>query len=155
MLRRLFWYLHAPPDDFSPHITLQRPPLLDLAREKAGREEAKPAHSLPCGFRCPAAPPCWRSQRRAMLPSPHGKGFGFAVCRKSQVPTSKSLPSCGFWAALSLAAEPGQQESLLHVSGNHAGFKRVLLISHIGQFLLLRLSFTLFLPPKVIAPLIQ
>lgn len=141
MPRRLFWYLRAPPGDFSPQVTL----LLDLLREKAGREEAKPAHFLPSAFWSPAAPPRQRSQRRVTQPFPHNEGFVFAACRKSHVPTPKSLPSRGFRAPLSSAAEPGQQESLLHVSGNHAGFKRVLLISRVGQFLLPRLCFALSL----------
>lgn len=58
MPRQLFWYLCATPDDFSHQVTLQRPPLLDLAREKAGREEGMPAHCLACSFRYPAAPLC-------------------------------------------------------------------------------------------------
>lgn len=71
MPRQLFWYLCAPPDDFSPQVTLQRLPLLDLAREKAGREEGMPARCLTCSFRCPAAPLCshHKGEQRSLPPA--------------------------------------------------------------------------------------
>lgn len=134
------------------HLTLPSKalPFLDLAKEKAG------------GKGC-THPPLRLSVPRCFVPAiakegdaatPHDGGLGFAV-RRAFIPTSTSLPSRRVRAPLSWAAEPGQQESLLHVSGNHAGFKKVLLISRIGRFLLPRLSFRLSLTPKAIASLIQ
>lgn len=134
------------------HLTLPSKalPFLDLAKEKAG------------GKGC-THPPLRLSVPRCFVPAiakegdaatPHDGGLGFAV-RRTFIPTFTSLPSRRVRAPLSWAAEPGQQESLLHVSGNHAGFKKVLLISRIGRFLLPRLSFRLSLTPKVIASLIQ
>lgn len=56
---------------FHPKLPLQRSPLPDLAREKTGREEAKPTRSLPYGCRCPAAPPRRRWQRTVTIPCPN------------------------------------------------------------------------------------
>lgn len=62
--------------------------------------------------------------------------------KASSAPAPKPLPRHGFRASLPSAAEPGQQESLLLVSGNHARLK-----SHPSD----NFCFTLFLPPKIIA----
>lgn len=48
------WYQVLPPDDFSPQVMLLT--FLVLRGNEAGREEAKPAHPLPCALGCPAAP---------------------------------------------------------------------------------------------------
>lgn len=96
-------------------------------------EQGKPAQPSPV-----ARP----SAGRAAQPRP-GRGSGFPPCGSGiQRPGPKSLPRHGVRAPLPSAAEPGQQESLLLVSGSRARLK-----SHPSD----NSCFTLLLPPKIIA----
>lgn len=90
------------------------------SRERGGKADTAP----PLCLQRPAAPVLWRSPRRAAQPFPGTRAAASRRAGKaSSAPTPGAFPRHAFRASLPSSAEPGQQESLLLVSGNHARLK--------------------------------